>query len=233
MLDEGEPVVAAVAGAEGGLDVGEVGHGGSGLLDKSSFALDLVGELFLGRQVELVAGGEDGLLVFGEGVFDHGVVLVGGEDEAKGGVVVGGAALAVVVVDVELELAEILVGELADFEVDEDVALEDGVVEDEVDVEVVAFEGEALLAGEEGEAVAEFEEEGLEVGDEGALQIGLDELLGFGETEELDDEGILEDVGGRLRAVALVGKLEEAFLVGALGEALEEEGGDLAVEFAG
>jgi hypothetical protein len=49
-----------------------------------------------------------------EGVFHDGVVLVGAEDEAKRGLVAGRAFLAVVVVDVELELAEVGVREFAD-----------------------------------------------------------------------------------------------------------------------
>lgn len=76
-----------------------------------------------------------------EGVFHDGVVFVGAQDEAEGGVVVGSAALLVVVVDVELELAEVTVGEFADFEIDEDVTLEDSVVENQVDVKMVTFQG--------------------------------------------------------------------------------------------
>ena len=104
--------------------------------------------------MELVAGGKDVLLPFGEGVADHGIVFVGGEDQAEGGIVIGSAALAVVVVHIKLELAEILVGELSYLEIDQHVALENGVLEDEIDVEMIAFKGEPLLAREEGEAAA-------------------------------------------------------------------------------
>lgn len=49
--------------------------------------------------------------------------------------------------------------ELVALEVDEDVAAEQTVVEDEIDVEMIIVEGEAFLAGLEEEAFAEFEKE--------------------------------------------------------------------------
>jgi len=49
--------------------------------------LDFGGEFFFGRELEAVAGGENGLLVFGEGVFHHGVVFVGDEQQTERGVI--------------------------------------------------------------------------------------------------------------------------------------------------
>jgi hypothetical protein len=51
----------------------------------------------------------------------------------------------------------------ADFQVDEDMAAQAAVIEDEVDVVVLPTDGDALLPGLEAEATAEFEQEGLEV----------------------------------------------------------------------
>ena len=104
--------------------------------------------------MELVAGGEDRLLIFRERVFHHGIVFIRGEDEAESGIIIRCAAFPVVVIDVELQLADVFVGKLAYFEIDEDVALEDGVVEDEIDVEVIALKCETLLSGDEGKAVS-------------------------------------------------------------------------------
>jgi hypothetical protein len=118
--------------------------------------LDLALEFFLAGEVELVLGGKD-VGVWGEGEFDESVFFAFAEDDADGGVFVGGFDVSVEVVDVHLHLAEVLVGEFVDFEVDEDVAAEESVVEDEIDVEVVFFEAEAFLAGLEEEAFAEFE----------------------------------------------------------------------------
>jgi len=57
--------------------------------------------------------------------------------------------------------------QLADLEIDQDETLEQIVVEDEVDVEVLLFEAKALLPGDEREPLAQFEEKGLEVLDDG------------------------------------------------------------------
>jgi len=124
------------------------------------------------------------------------------------------------------------VGELSDLEINKDVALQDRVVKDEIDVKVITFESEALLAGEEGEAGAKFEEEALELGGEGVFEIGLDQSRRFREAKKLDHEGIFENFGGVLGTVAFVGEADEAFFVTGSCEALEEEGVDLAVEFS-
>ena len=170
-------------------------------------------------------------MILGEGVLHDGVVFIGAEDKAEGGVVIRGAAFAVVVVHVKLELPEVLVGEFPDLQIDEDVALQNGVIEDEVNVEVVAIEGESLLAGEEGKAATEFEQEGLELGNEGVFKIGFDEFFRFRETEEFDDDGILEDIGRLLRPQPLIGETEQTLLVAGFGEPLKKQGIDLAVEF--
>ena len=51
---------------------------------KTELAFELGAELGHGRQVELIATGKDALFLVGaEGVFDHGVVFVGAEDQAR------------------------------------------------------------------------------------------------------------------------------------------------------
>ena len=62
--------------------------------------------------------------------------------------------------------------ELVEFQVDQDVAAQEAVVEDEVEEVVVVVEGEALLPGLEEEAFAEFEEEVLEMVDDGGFEVG-------------------------------------------------------------
>ena len=48
-------------------------------------------------------------------------------------------------------------GELAKFQIDQDEAAKQTVVEDQIDVEVIAFDGDALLAGDEAEAPPELQ----------------------------------------------------------------------------
>ena len=103
-------------------------------------------ELFFGGEVELVFRGED-VRVFRHGEFDEGVVFPVAKDDADGGKFVGEFYVAVEVVHIHLHLAEILMGELVALEVDEDVAAQQAVLEDEIDEEVIVVEGEAFLAG--------------------------------------------------------------------------------------
>ena len=85
-------------------------------------ATDLGFEGGFGGEMEFVAAGEYFfLLLIAKGVFHDGVVFVGAEDEPERGVVARSAFLAVEIIHVELELAEIGVGELADLEVQQNV----------------------------------------------------------------------------------------------------------------
>ena len=169
--------------------------------------------------------------VFGQGEFDDG--LFGGlaEEEADGGVFLWELHLAVVVVHIHLHLAEVLMRELVELEVDDDVAAEEAVVEDEVHEVVVLVEGEALLAGLEEEAFAEFEEEVLEAIDDGLLEVGLGVAGLRIEAEELEHERLLQQVLWPHDDLAFFGELADALFVPAECEALVEAGGFLALEF--
>ncbi len=60
------------------------------------------------------------------------------------------------VVDIHLHLAEIAVGNLSNLKVDQDIAPEDTVVEDEIYEVVVGIEGKPLLSRFEEETFAQF-----------------------------------------------------------------------------
>jgi hypothetical protein len=75
-------------------------------LDGLPLTLHLGGEFLLGRQVELVAGGVDLGVALGQGVADHGLVLVGAQDDAERRVLVVGGELALVVVQVLCRAAD-------------------------------------------------------------------------------------------------------------------------------
>ena len=79
-------------------------------------------------EVELVATGEDFILLFGsERVFYDRIIFVRAENQTEGGIVTFSHAFAIVIIDIQLNLSEVAVGELTNFEIDQDVALEDGV----------------------------------------------------------------------------------------------------------
>lgn len=82
---------------------------------------------------------------------------------------------------------------------------EDAVVEDEVDVEVISLERDALLPAHEAEALAQLEEEVFEAIDDHLLEVPLVRGDGLTELEELEDERILDDVV-RLRDLLPLGR---------------------------
>ena len=131
-----------------------------------------------------------------------------------------------------LHLAEVLVREFVKFEVNDDIAAKQPVVEDEVEEVVVAIESEALLAGFEEEALAEFEEEFFQMGDDGGLKIGFGVASFFVQPQEFQHQGILQNVFGLRDDLALGGEAFHARLVAAKGETVIEGRGFLAFEFA-
>ena len=120
-------------------------------------------------------------------------------------------------------------GELADFEVNQDVAFQHGMVKNEVDVEMITVERDPFLPGDEGETFAEFQQEGLQVVDEGLLQIGFHETMRFGQSEEFDDDRIFEHIHGRGNFLSFGRELHQSDLVPALGEAFKKQAIDLAL----
>ena len=94
-------------------------------------------------------------------------------------------------VHVHLHLPQVLVGELAELEVNEHEAAQQPVVKHEVDVEVVAVEGDALLPGHEAEALAQLQQERLQVVDDGLLQVALQPVGALLQLQELEHHRIL------------------------------------------
>lgn len=171
------------------------------------------GELFYRRQGDEVAGDEELLVDAAGGVFHGGVVLVGAEDDPDGRVVAGRDGVGFPPVEVEVHLAGVAVLEGADFQVEQDVAAEEAVVEDEVHVVVPVADGDAFLPGLEAEAHAEFEQEGLEMVEEGGLEVVLGVGGAFGQAGKFEHVGIAEQVGDVGRTVLLLGAAQDGGLV--------------------
>lgn len=85
--------------------------------------------------------------------------------------------------------------ELTELEVDEDEAAEQAVVEHEVDEEVVTVEGQPLLARHEAEPLAELEQERFDAVDDRLLKVALTPRGALVETEELQNERLLDHLG--------------------------------------
>lgn len=195
------------------------------------FTAQLSLEFLLGRQMQLVATGEDiSLLLLAQGVLHHGIVLVRAKDHTQRRVVAFGSTLAVVVVHIELDLAEIAMSQLADLEIDEHIALEHRVIEDQVDIEMVAVDGDTLLARHECKTLAQFEQESLQVVDERLLQLGLDQPRGLRQAEELDDHRVFQHIERLHHFLAMRCQSHQALLVLAFCQTVVQQAGRLALE---
>ena len=91
-----------------------------------------------------------------DGVAHHGGIFVGAENDSHRWVVALTAPQVVVHANVHVHLSDVLVGELARLEIEEDEALEQVVVEDEIDVKVFGLGADALLPSDKGEALAQL-----------------------------------------------------------------------------
>lgn len=93
---------------------------------------------------------------------------------------------------VELHLALETGVELPDLELDSDQASQRAAEEQQVQVEVIAIDGHSLLAGDEGEALADLEQERLDVAQDRGLQILLQ--VAVVEAEGVEDQRVSERV---------------------------------------
>ena len=75
--------------------------------------------------MQTVFSGEDLPVFLEHGIAGDGFIFLGAEDEAHGGVVAFDFEEVSVEADIAVHLADVLVGELADFEVDEDEAFQE------------------------------------------------------------------------------------------------------------
>lgn len=169
-----------------GFDVGAVG-------------LEEALELFGRGQMGEVAGDKDAVVHPRGGELNFDVVFVAAQENADGRLFIGAGDVLFPPVEVEVHLSGVAVLKRPDLEVEEDMAAEVAMVEDEVDVVVVATDGDASLPGFEEKAGAEFQEEMLEVVEEGGFEVALGVVGQFGQTGKLEDVGIADEVfnGGR------------------------------------
>ncbi len=130
-------------------------------------ALELGAQLVGGRETQVVGGDADGMQQVGQGVFDHDAVAGLAQEQADGLAVGRGLDLAVDGGHVEAQLAGILGAESAGLEFDDDVAVEEQVVEEEVHFEFLAADVDPDGLADEGEPHAQLDQElGHPVGQE-------------------------------------------------------------------
>src|ERR1017187_2351331 len=123
-------------------------------------------------------------------------------------------------------------GDLAEFQIDQDIAAQQAVVENQVHEEVVFVEGEPPLACLEEEAFAHFQQETLDLADDGSFQVGLGILAALVQAEKLQDQGFLQQVARLHDGLAFPREPTDTLFIAAEGEAFVEAGIELALELA-
>ena len=158
------------------------------------------------------------------------MVLLGAQKKAQGQIVAFGHHVLLIPTHVGIELAQVLVAEFIELELDQDVALEDPVVEHQVNEIMPAADQDALLPGLETETMAQLEEKILELVEQCVLQVRFPHHLFGLEPEKLENVGLADRELGFffLRA----GPHQGRELLGVPGKArpLEIERPDLAPE---
>ena len=124
-------------------------------------------------QHQFIAGHADRRVDAAQRILDDDAVALAAQDQADAGVI---ARLAVAVIqrrEIEIHLAGMLRLERSRLQVAGDQAAQLAVIEEQVDVKILPADLEMMLAGDEGETLAEFEQEVLDPGDQGALDVAL------------------------------------------------------------
>src|SRR3954468_24264035 len=117
--------------------------------------------------MQFIAAGENlPLLMRAQRVFHYRIVFISAKNQAERRIISRRPPFLVIIIDVELKLADIFVRQLADVQVDQDVAFQNGMVEDQVDIKMVSIQRDALLTRHDRETSAQLQEKGLQVCDE-------------------------------------------------------------------
>jgi len=186
------------------------------------FPLQLAAELILRRENPEVASGEDLLALAQDGVSSYGLVLPRTEDQADGGVVAVRRALVVEEPNVTVHLSDVLMTELADLEVDEKEALQDGVVEDQVHVEVLVLEYQTLLARDERKSATQLEKKGLELLEDCSFENRLAQSPDVRQVEKIQDIGVFQRINRFFDHLAVGGKPGHARFAPPLEQAIKK-----------
>lgn len=124
------------------------------------------------------------------------------------------------------------VRELPSLEVEQDVTAQQAVVEDKVDAEVVVVEGEPLLPCLEREALAQLQEERLQLIDDGGLEVVLGVLGPLVEPEELQHQRVLHEVSSTFDHLTVGRQPPDLALIARQREALVKRAFDVPPQLA-
>src|ERR1035437_740101 len=186
-------------------------------------------QLLFAGQVELIFPRVD-VGVLGQGDFHQRLILLLAEHDADRRILLAGFHEAVEVVHVHLHLPQVLMGDLAEFQIDQHIAAQQAVVENQIHEEVVFVEGEPPLPRLEEEAFAHLQQETLDLADDGGFQVGLGILAALVQAKELQYQRFLEQVARLSNGLPFPREPANALFVAAESEALVQPGIELALE---
>ena len=166
-----------------------------GPLDLFAFALKLESQFFLAWEKLQILRGEDLAAFAQDRIFRDRLAFVGAQDQAEDRVVAGCLEAILEEPYVAVHLPYVTMGQSAVLQIDEEKALEDVVVEHEVDVEILVVESDVALARDEGESLAQLEEERLQVVDDGLFDVAFVEFGFVGQAEEFEYVRRFQHVG--------------------------------------
>lgn len=122
---------------------------------------------------QLVFGHTDRVGFALEGKLHFHIVFLGAEDDADRGIVVWRPLVGIEQIEVEVHLAGVLRLELADFQFDRHQALEEAMVEEQIDEVLLRSSHHPILAADEAEAIAELQDEIPQLRDQAIFQFAL------------------------------------------------------------
>lgn len=155
---------------------------------------NLRAQFFFRGQVQLVFAGKKLLVAVEDGILCNILIRVGAEDDADGWVIALAALQFVIHTNIHIHLTYVLMGNFAGFQIHQHKTFEDIVVEHEVDVVVLFFCMNVLLAGYKGIALAKLHEEFLNVRDDAAFQLAFSKIRAAGKPQKFRNHRVLDEL---------------------------------------
>ncbi len=125
-------------------------------LNQPPLPIQLPLEIFFSRQVKYVFGREKLFAVVQHGIPGNGLILFRAENQPDGRIVILGDKQVIEHSNIAVHLPHVLVGQFADLQIDQQIALQDAVIENKIDIEECVFILKAFLTGDKGETFTQF-----------------------------------------------------------------------------
>ena len=122
--------------------------------------------------------------------------------------------------------------EWAGLQIHQNVAAQTAVIKNEIDVVVLATDGDTFLPGLETKALAQFEEKRLKMIKERTFKIGLQIFRTLREAGKLKHVRITDEIGNGLLRRLFPGAIDDRALVGREARAFVKQASDLTLELA-